>query len=614
MSQSPATPNKFGAGLDKATLSSPSASKPKQYSINEPSPASTYGDTAQGDSVPATPQDVRDRDSTSTLIASLSAAQLDDSAERNPRSSFSGPESKFTLSDQPSEVQRTRVCNAPEYQLSPSQKHRGRSSSSTSPTVDRYNNSKNSPSWCAGEGFVRLSEVSTDDPFVTGGSTNQSSNADHYFQPREDRAGLALSGDTAQAVLPPNACVFVANLTQSKSDDQLEYSVSTVFQAFGNVYVKIRRDGKGMPFAFCQYEITGGRISETEAHQVLARFGALEKVWYCSQTDKEMFRLPEGIWVMFAFFQDCRDAQAGFRDDPIYRLEQPKMPEDIRTRLGSQSHSSSMSHFNRYSPKNGLNSPQATIRRAADRCSIFVGNLPTDATDEKLQELFGVYGRIIHIELLRKPSINASGVNTFAFIEYRSQEEAEYATRLIYELGGNRLRVERKESLEFVGRRDMSSFTGGSPRNHMFTDSPEAMALLFQRGVSVGMANAAASQTHTLSPSVYAPYQLYQPLTTQYGSFTAPASQLDNEPQNSLPVQGNQYLPHSISPALSQAMPPAVQTYSAFQLPSLPPGSSQYIQHPHWHQRTSNYQWPPIAPGGGSSNATSATRKDETQQ
>ena len=30
------------------------------------------------------------------------------------------------------------------------------------------------------------------------------------FRPREDRAGVPLSGDTAQAFLPPNACVFVA--------------------------------------------------------------------------------------------------------------------------------------------------------------------------------------------------------------------------------------------------------------------------------------------------------------------------------------------------------------------------------------------------------------------
>lgn len=173
------------------------------------------------------------------------------------------------------------------------------------------------------------------------------------------------------------------SLSQTRTDEQLEYSVTSVFQVFGDVYVKVRRDSKGMPFAFCQYEVsslylyiashkqliggqnasdaqraivlgrgvpvdgrpcrtevakvnrelswepavshrefnqspgslylskvTGGSISESEAHQALSRFGALEKVWFCSQTEKEMFRLPEGIWVMFAFFQDCRDAQA----------------------------------------------------------------------------------------------------------------------------------------------------------------------------------------------------------------------------------------------------------------------------------------------------------------
>ena len=57
-------------------------------------------------------------------------------------------------------------------------------------------------------------------------------------------------------------------------------------------------------------KVTGGAIPEDEARQILSRFGAIEKLWYCSQTDLEMFRLPEGVWVMFAFFQDCRDAQA----------------------------------------------------------------------------------------------------------------------------------------------------------------------------------------------------------------------------------------------------------------------------------------------------------------
>lgn len=57
-------------------------------------------------------------------------------------------------------------------------------------------------------------------------------------------------------------------------------------------------------------KVTGEPIAEEDARKIMGRYGALERVWYCTQTDKEMFRLPEGIWVMFAFFQDCRDAQA----------------------------------------------------------------------------------------------------------------------------------------------------------------------------------------------------------------------------------------------------------------------------------------------------------------
>ena len=38
-------------------------------------------------------------------------------------------------------------------------------------------------------------------------------------------------------------------------DDQLEYKVKEKFEAFGNVYVKIKRDYRGMPYAFAQFEV-----------------------------------------------------------------------------------------------------------------------------------------------------------------------------------------------------------------------------------------------------------------------------------------------------------------------------------------------------------------------
>ena len=56
--------------------------------------------------------------------------------------------------------------------------------------------------------------------------------------------------------------------------------------------------------------VTGGPISEGEARDVLSLYGEIEKVWYASPTEVEIFRLPEGIWVMYKLFQPSRDAQA----------------------------------------------------------------------------------------------------------------------------------------------------------------------------------------------------------------------------------------------------------------------------------------------------------------
>ncbi len=90
-----------------------------------------------------------------------------------------------------------------------------------------------------------------------------------------DRLGQPISAENAQALLPPSACVFVAkympppalvslvssslltptSLSSSRTDEELQQSVDQVFREFGKVYVKIRRDGRGMPYAFCQYEV-----------------------------------------------------------------------------------------------------------------------------------------------------------------------------------------------------------------------------------------------------------------------------------------------------------------------------------------------------------------------
>lgn len=171
-------------------------------------------------------------------------------------------------------------------------------------------------------------------------------------------------------------------------------------------------------------------------------------------------------------------------------------------------------------------------------------------------------------------------------------------------LSGVRLRVERKEIVDTSPHRDVSLFAGGSPRNRFFADN-EAMALMFQRGVSIGMANAAASQAPVMHPPtmhppamhppVYGQYPYYQPLNSQsqYGPFVGPALGVDNETPANIQVQASPYVP----PSLGQ-----------YQYPQ---AVSSYAQFSHIPARQSTYQWPPNS-SAGENGASSGAVGEET--
>ena len=54
---------------------------------------------------------------------------------------------------------------------------------------------------------------------------------------------------------------------------------------------------------------TGGQITDDEAREALSCFGAIEETAPVSVADQKLADLPEGRWVKFAYFQDCRDAR-----------------------------------------------------------------------------------------------------------------------------------------------------------------------------------------------------------------------------------------------------------------------------------------------------------------
>lgn len=46
------------------------------------------------------------------------------------------------------------------------------------------------------------------------------------------------------------------SLPEHKDDRALEAAVTREFSKYGTVFVKIRRDGNHMPFAFCQFTVS----------------------------------------------------------------------------------------------------------------------------------------------------------------------------------------------------------------------------------------------------------------------------------------------------------------------------------------------------------------------
>jgi cleavage stimulation factor subunit 2 len=108
-------------------------------------------------------------------------------------------------------------------------------------------------------------------------------------------------------------------------------------------------------------------------------------------------------------------------------------------------------------------------RERANR-SVFVGNIPYDATEEKLQEIFSQVGPVVSLRLVYdRDSGKPKG---YGFCEYDDPDTAASAIRNLngFEMNGRSLRVdgaatERRDNIEFRDReRDRDRF--GPPGHH----------------------------------------------------------------------------------------------------------------------------------------------------
>ena len=181
--------------------------------------------------------------------------------------------------------------------------------------------------------------------------------------------------------------------------------------------------------------------------------------------------------------------------------------------------------------------------------------------------------------------------------------------------GSDRLRVERKGSTDPFARRD--NF-GGSPRDAYTMQACQDMAMLFQRGVYAGIAQAAQAQAippppvYAAYPSTY--YQAYDP--SQYSQYTAPAAPVNQYSASAAPVNhytapatsnNNNNIAESLQGPGHFQFGPAAQASAPstanFQYPAPAPAPTQYVQPP-MVPAGSGYQWPPASSNDENANAS----------
>ncbi|UKZ74123.1 hypothetical protein TrVFT333_001782 [Trichoderma virens FT-333] len=276
----------------------------------------------------------------------------------------------------------------------------------------------------------------------------------------------------AQSIYPSSACVFVANLTQAFDDRRLEIEVTKYFSQFGTVFVKIRRDSRQMPFAFCQftcdadaenagkhgngamilgrpcrvekatahscfvvYKLSGAETTRQEAIDLLGVLGPISKVYPLDLNSQKTEKFPPAMVVHYKRYDSSRSVTKAFEGHPVFRVDAYDPKAEIR-----QQHKKS--------------DQQSYVQYEKDRRSAYFGNLPLKMTADVLKSLASQCGKVLCAEVATKEVPQASGrtvTTCFGFVEYVRPDSIDDAIMNYHRksIDGHIIKVERKRTRTF---------------------------------------------------------------------------------------------------------------------------------------------------------------------
>ncbi|KAK1730140.1 hypothetical protein CaCOL14_007962 [Colletotrichum acutatum] len=337
--------------------------------------------------------------------------------------------------------------------------------------------------------------------------------------------------DTSQFGFPSGSCIFVANLPEYKDDITLEAAVISEFDRFGVVFVKIRRDGSGMPYAFVQFNtkedaedarIQGrgslilGRPCRTEtvranrtyiiyrhdrvnmtveeAQELLTPFGALDRINLLDKEIQEKLGLPVTVRVQFAVHDPSQQVLRAFRMNHTYRVESYdfKKAMQIRARMPHRP-------------------PMENNTAERDGRSIFMGDLPLGFTEDKIRNLMDQIGGVVAVHT--QQCAYEDGPKQIAFVEFTNVSYARSAIERFNDslVEDHIIRVQQRMDR----RRRYGGFNGGGSNRAFQSNSyhgnvastPARVSHLQQRLTSLAIEAAPSSEaaqgTLTVMPTGY---------------------------------------------------------------------------------------------------------------
>lgn len=227
----------------------------------------------------------------------------------------------------------------------------------------------------------------------------------------------------------PSACVFVASLRATRSDDELCRSVTDHFSAFGELAsVKVLRDPVNRPYAFvqytndrdCQKAIKMGHNSELDGRKLRCEAAKVNRTLFISFFQhmgrlqlQELASQYGEIEIITPSTHAGRVVSGPVPDASLNWFIKYSYRDDAIRAFAS------LSESEEYHVEWAQNIDDVGIKPLQfDKLSIFIGQLPADTTEESIRQHFSVHGEIVDVSVIQK------GTSTFSFVTFTDEAAA----------------------------------------------------------------------------------------------------------------------------------------------------------------------------------------------